>query len=59
MPDQTMTCRDCNTSFEFTEREQEFFKEKGFNPPVRCPDCRRKRKAEKESRGGGGQRGGY
>jgi len=53
MPDQTMVCRDCSGEFAFTEGEQEFFQQKGFTPPVRCPDCRRKRKAEKMSDGGG------
>ena len=46
MPDKTLTCRDCGTSFVFTEREQEFFAQKGFtNEPSRCPDCRAARKA--------------
>jgi len=54
MPDQTLTCRDCGGEFVFTEREQAFFQEKGFTTPVRCPDCRRKRKAERNARGGQG-----
>lgn len=45
MPDKTLTCRDCGAEFVFTEGEQAFYKEKGFeNDPVRCPDCRRARK---------------
>mgnify|MGYP000844599600 FL=1 len=48
MADKTIVCKDCGKEFVFTEGEQEFYKEKGFeNDPVRCPDCRRKRKAEK------------
>lgn len=54
MPDQTLTCSDCNTQYTFTEGEQAFFQEKGFTPPTRCPDCRRRRKAEKMNSGGGG-----
>ena len=58
MPDKTLTCRDCGTSFVFTEREQEFFAQKGFtNEPSRCPDCRAARKAARgsdTSYGGGG-----
>jgi hypothetical protein len=57
VPDQTLSCRDCKASFVFTEREQQFFQEKGFNPPVRCPECRKRRKTEKGARGG--QSGGY
>jgi len=48
MADRTLECKDCGKEFVFTEGEQEFYKEKGFeNDPVRCPDCRRARKAEK------------
>lgn len=50
MADRTIVCKDCGEEFVFTEGEQEFYKEKGFeNDPVRCPDCRRKRKQEKNS----------
>ncbi|CAB1262165.1 zinc-ribbon domain-containing protein [Clostridium sp. MT-14] len=48
MADKTIICKDCGKEFVFTEGEQEFYKEKGFeNDPVRCPECRKKRKAEK------------
>ena len=30
MSEKTLTCRDCGTEFVFTEGEQEFYKEKGF-----------------------------
>ncbi|HPD02748.1 MAG TPA: zinc-ribbon domain-containing protein [Eubacteriales bacterium] len=52
MEDKTLTCKDCGAGFVFTVREQEFYKEKGFdNDPVRCPTCRRARKQQK-SQGG-------
>ena len=45
MPDKTINCRDCGAEFIFTEGEQTFYKEKGFdNEPVRCISCRRARK---------------
>lgn len=45
MADKTIICKDCGKEFVFTEGEQEFYKEKGFqNDPVRCPECRRKKK---------------
>lgn len=48
MPDKTLTCKDCGNQFVFTEGEQEFYKEKGFeNEPQRCPDCRRARKQQR------------
>lgn len=51
MEDKKITCRDCGNEFVFTVGEQEFYKEKGFeNDPVRCPDCRRARKAERFNR---------
>jgi hypothetical protein len=52
MADKNLTCKDCGSEFVFTEGEQEFYKEKGFeNEPQRCPDCRRARKAQ-NNRGG-------
>jgi len=43
MADKTILCKDCGKEFIFTE--------KGFeNEPVRCPDCRRARKAERNRR---------
>jgi len=51
MPDKTIQCKDCSSEFTFTEGEQEFYKEKGFeNDPVRCPDCRRARKQQRNQR---------
>ncbi len=45
MADKTLTCSDCNMEFEFTEREQAFYAEKGFSEPRRCNSCRASRKA--------------
>lgn len=51
MADKTLTCKDCNSEFVFTEGEQEFYKEKGFeNDPVRCSKCRKARKSQKNQR---------
>ncbi len=54
MADKTITCRDCGAAFVFTEDEQAFFREKGYeNEPQRCPDCRAARKqARGNTRGG-------
>jgi len=57
MADKTLICKDCGKEFIFTEGEQEFYKEKGFeNEPQRCPDCRRARKQQRNGSRGGGSR---
>jgi len=48
--DITLTCKDCGAEFTFTAGEQEFYAEKGFtNQPVRCTDCRRARKQQRNN----------
>lgn len=47
MADKTLICKDCGKEFIFTESEQAFYKEKGFdNEPQRCAECRRARKQQ-------------
>ncbi|HET6204218.1 MAG TPA: zinc-ribbon domain containing protein [Planctomycetota bacterium] len=58
MPDQPLTCSDCQKTFAFTDQEQAFFQERGFAPPKRCPECRKARRARQQKEGGGG-RGGF
>jgi len=54
MADKILSCKDCNSEFVFTEGEQAFYQEKGFeNEPHRCPDCRRARKMERNNRNRG------
>ena len=48
MQDKTLTCSDCGQEFTFTASEQEFFTQKGFSTPSRCPSCRAARKAARE-----------
>ncbi|MDZ4227857.1 MAG: zinc-ribbon domain containing protein [Candidatus Levybacteria bacterium] len=50
MPSKFITCVDCQQEFEFTEREQDFFTQKEFTEPKRCPACRAKKKAKFASR---------
>ncbi len=48
MADKTLSCRDCNAEFIFSDSEQAFYKEKGFeNEPQRCPACRKARKQQR------------
>lgn len=50
--DKTIACKDCGTDFIFSAGEQEFFAQKGFdNEPIRCKECRDKKKANSRNRG--------
>ncbi len=62
--DKTLTCADCRQEFTFTASEQQFYADRGFSEPRRCPACRAARKAQRDSGGGassygGGGGGGY
>ena len=54
--DRTLTCQDCGQSFPFSADDQEFFAQKGYTEPKRCPSCRQARKAERGDGGGSGSR---
>lgn len=55
MPDKDITCVDCGETFVFTEREQEWYREKGLShDPRRCKNCRSTRKTPGSGGGGGG-----
>jgi DNA-directed RNA polymerase subunit RPC12/RpoP len=44
--DKEIVCKDCGATFVFTAGEQKWYAEKGLeNEPVRCPDCRKAKKA--------------
>jgi len=50
MPDITLTCRDCGKEFIFSERDQAFFAEKGWqNQPTRCRDCARAKRQQMDA----------
>lgn len=42
--DVKIKCKDCGEEFVFTEKDQKFYEEKGFEPPKRCRNCRNARK---------------
>ena len=61
--DKTLTCVDCGQEFPFTATEQQFYADRQFTEPRRCPSCRAARKAQRGggdsySGGGGGGYGG-
>lgn len=51
---QQLQCAECGTIFEFSAEDQEYYAQKGYSSPKRCPECREKRKAMKNSGGRGG-----
>ena len=58
--DKTLTCADCGQEFVFTASEQDFYAQRGFTEPRRCPSCRASRKAARNAEGGGSSSyGGY
>ncbi|MCI0345899.1 MAG: zinc-ribbon domain containing protein [Chloroflexi bacterium] len=61
--DKNLTCADCGNEFVFTASEQDFYAQRGFTEPRRCPSCRASRKAARNAGGagygGGSYSGGY
>ena len=53
--DRTLSCADCGQEFVFSASEQQFYADRQFSEPRRCPSCRASRKA---ARGNGGSSGG-
>ncbi len=51
--DKTLTCADCGQQFVFTASEQDFYAQRGFTEPRRCPADRAARKAARQSSGAG------
>ncbi len=61
MPDLEITCAECGTAFPFTEREQDYYRERGLSHPKRCKPCRDARRSnfggpQRSGGGGGGER---
>ena len=55
MPDLDITCAECGETFPFTEREQDYYRERGLSHPKRCKPCRDARRANfGSSQQGGG-----
>lgn len=50
MENVTVVCKDCGTEFVIEAKEQEWYKEQGFELPKRCPSCRKARKQAQRER---------
>ncbi len=48
MPVRLLRCVYCSREFSFTETEQKYFGERGYEEPKRCPTCRGKTKQKEE-----------
>lgn len=46
MEDKKIVCKDCKKEFIFVAGEQEFYKAKGYEEPVRCKECRVKKRKD-------------
>src|ERR687891_2919394 len=63
--DKTLECADCGQQFTHSAQDQQFYAERQFSEPRRCPTCRAVRKAARGetggsySGGGGAYAGGY
>ena len=61
--DKTIECADCAQQFTHSAQDQQFYAERQFSEPRRCPTCRAIRKSQRgDSAGGGtsyGSGGGY
>jgi CxxC-x17-CxxC domain-containing protein len=55
--DRTLACVDCRQEFAFSASEQQFYADRQFSEPRRCPSCRAARKASRGDSGGGGYAG--
>lgn len=47
--DISIPCADCGEPFAFTVSEQHFYAERGMERPSRCPDCRARRRSERNA----------
>ncbi len=57
--DKTLECADCGQQFTHSAQDQQFYAERQFSEPRRCPTCRAIRKAARGDSGGSYAGGGY
>ena len=43
--DEQRECRDCGATYTWEAGEKRFYNDRLLAPPVRCPDCRKRRRA--------------
>ena len=50
MSDTSRFCIDCGRKFIWSQDQQRYYRERRWNPPKRCLDCRSRRRCERQSR---------
>ena len=48
MKDVKITCKDCGKEFTVLEQEQKWYKDRDFDLPKRCPDCRQAKRSNRK-----------
>lgn len=49
MKSMKINCIQCEEDFDFSVQEQEKFRQRGFDFPLRCPNCRKKKFRDNEA----------
>lgn len=44
----SISCKDCNKVFPMNRKEVQWYSRMGYPLPKRCPECRKKRRKERE-----------
>ena len=48
MKNEILICKDCHNSFVYYVREQRRFLSNGWEDPIRCPHCRRRKSRKRK-----------
>lgn len=46
----TKDCKDCGVTFDISVGEQQWYKDRNFQLPTRCPACRKARRNSKKKK---------
>ena len=46
----SVKCKDCNKVFAMNRKEVQWYSRMGYPLPKRCPECRKKRRKEREKK---------
>ena len=49
MESKILKCKICGNEFEWSADEQQFYADRNLVEPKRCPDCRSKRKTDRDT----------
>lgn len=46
MQTRTLECIQCGNAFELSDSELQYYRQRGFDEPKRCPECRKHKRRE-------------